>query len=192
MSIDFTNSMTEQQIIQEILEGNGSKFNLLVEKYQNMVFRTSMGFVHNKEDAEDLTQDVFIRAFQLLKTFKGDAEFSTWLYRITVNTSINHLNKTKNRGLLHFAEDILQHLFNRASEDKNAQQQLEQNERDGAIRKAIDALPEKQRTAFVLSKYDDLTQKEIAAIMQSSEGSVEQLLQRAKSSLQKKISPIVG
>jgi RNA polymerase sigma-70 factor (ECF subfamily) len=69
---------------------------------------------------------------------------------------------------------------------------LEQTERDKAIRKAIDALPEKQRTAFILSKYDDLTQKEIAAIMQSTEGSVEQLLQRAKSRLQKKLSPIVG
>ena len=184
--------MTEQQIIQEILEGNSSKFKLLVEKYQNMVFRTTIGFVHNKEDAEDLTQDVFIRVFQSLKTFNGDAEFSTWLYRITVNTSINHLNKIKSRGLLHFAEDILQNIFNMASDDKNPQQQMEQTERDEAIRKAIDALPEKQRTAFVLSKYDDLTQKEIAAIMQSTEGSVEQLLQRAKSSLQNKLNTIVG
>ncbi len=184
--------MSEEKIIQEILEGNISKFKLLVEKYQDLVFRTSMGFVHNKEDAEDLTQDVFTRAFLSLKTFNGDAEFSTWLYRITVNTSINHLNRIKNRGLLHLAEEILQNLFNRASDDKNPQQQLEQSERDNAIRKAIDALPEKQRTAFVLSKYDDLTQKEIAAIMQSSEGSVEQLLQRAKSNLQKKLSPIVG
>lgn len=184
--------MTEQQIIQAILSGDHSKFEWLVEKYQAMVFRTAMGFVHNKEDAEDLTQDVFIRVFQAFKTFNGDAEFSTWLYRITVNTSINHLNKIKNKGLLHFAEDILQQLFNKASEDQNPQQQLEQTERDKAIRKAIDALPEKQRTAFILSKYDDLTQKEIAAIMQSTEGSVEQLLQRAKSRLQKKLSPIVG
>ena len=184
--------MSELQIIHEILEGNSSKFDLLVEKYQNMVFRTTIGFVHNKEDAEDLTQDVFIRTFQALKTFNGDAEFSTWLYRITVNTSINHLNKVKNRGFLHFAEDVLQHLFNKASEDKNPQQLLEQKERDELIRKAIDALPEKQRIAFVLSKYDDLTQKEIAVIMESTEGSVEQLLQRAKSNLQKKLSPIVG
>ncbi len=184
--------MSEQQIIQEIVEGNSSKFRLLVEKYQNMVFLTAMGFVHNKEDAEDLTQDVFIRAFQSLKSFNGDAEFSTWLYRITVNTSINHLNKIRNRGFMHFAEDIFQSLFNRASDDKNPQQRLEQTERDGAIRKAIDTLPEKQRTAFVLSKYDDLSQKEIAAILQSTEGSVEQLLQRAKSSLQKKLNPLVG
>lgn len=184
--------MSEEQIIQEILEGDSSKFKLLVEKYQSMVFRTSMGFVHNKEDAEDLTQDIFIRAFQSLSSFQGNSEFSTWLYRITVNTSINHLNRIKNRGLLHFAEDILQNIFNRASDDKNPEQQLEQSEHDNVIRKAIDALPEKQRTAFVLSKYDDLPQKEIAAIMQCSEGSVEQLLQRAKSSLQKKLSSIVG
>ena len=184
--------MSEQQIIRDILSGDHSKFEWLVVKYHTMVFRTAMGFVHSKEDAEDLTQEVFIRIFQALRTFNGDAEFSTWLYRITVNISINHLNKMKNRGLLHFVEDLLLNTFNRASEDKNPLQQLEQKERDRAIRKAIDALPEKQRTAFVLSKYDDLTQKEIAAIMQSTEGSVEQLLQRAKSSLQKKLSPIVG
>jgi RNA polymerase sigma-70 factor, ECF subfamily len=77
--------MTEQQIIQAILSGDHSKFEWLVVKYQTMVFRTAMGFVHSKEDAEGLTQDVFIRTFQALKTFNGDAEFSTWLYRITVN-----------------------------------------------------------------------------------------------------------
>ena len=97
-------------------------------------------------------------------------------------------NKSKSKGLFHFAEDLLLNIFNKASEDKNPQQQLEQNECNEAIRNAIDALPEKQRTAFVLSKYDDLTQKEIATIMQSTEGSVEQLLQRAKSNLQKKLS----
>lgn len=139
-----------------------------------------------------MTQDIFIKAFQSLRTFNGEAEFSTWLYRISVNTSINQLNKIKNRGFIHFAEEVLQNLFNKASDDKNPQQQLEQTESDKAIRKAIDSLPEKQRTAFVLSKYDDLTQKEIATIMQSTEGAVEQLLQRAKISLQKKLNPIVG
>lgn len=184
--------MSEQQIIRDIISGDHSKFEWLVVKYQTMVFRTAMGFVHSKEDAEDLTQEVFIRTFQALKTFNGDAEFSTWLYRITVNISINHINKSKSKGLLHFAEDLLLNIFNKASEDKNPQQQLEQTEFNEAIRNAIDALPEKQRTAFVLSKYDDLTQKEIATIMQSTEGSVEQLLQRAKSNLQKKLSPMVG
>jgi len=184
--------MSEQEIIQDILKGDHSKFELFVVKYQTMVFRTAMGFVHNKEDAEDLTQDVFISAFQSIASFQGNSEFSTWLYRITVNTSINHLNRNKHSAFLQFAGDLLQNFFSKESGDKNPHQQLEQSERDTAIRKAIDSLPEKQRTAFVLSKYDDLTQKEIAAIMQSTEGSVEQLLQRAKTNLQKKLISVVG
>ena len=184
--------MSEQQIIQAILNGDHSKFELLVVKYQSMVFRTAMGFVHSKEDAEDLTQDVFVRAFQSLSSFQGNSEFPTWLYRITVNTSINQLNRNKHRTFLQIAGDMLQSMFNKETGDRNPHQELEQTEQDTAIRKAIDSLPEKQCTAFVLSKYDDLPQKEIAAIMQCSEGSVEQLLQRAKTSLQKKLSTIVG
>ena len=184
--------MSEQQIIQDILNGNNSKFELLVLKYQTMVFRTALGFVHSKEDAEDLTQEVFISAYQSIASFQGNSEFSTWLYRIAVNTSINHLNRNKRRAFFQIAGDLLQNLFNKESGDKNPHQELEQTEMDVAIRKAIDSLPENQRTAFVLSKYDDLTQKEIAAIMQSTEGSVEQLLQRAKTNLQKMLSPLVG
>lgn len=184
--------MSEQEIIQAILGGDHSKFEWLVEKYQTMVFRTAMGFVHNKVDAEDLTQDVFISAFQSISSFQGNSEFLTWLYRITVNTSINHLNRNKHRAFLQTAGDLLQNLFNKESGDKNPHQVLEQSERDEAIRRAIDSLPIKQRTAFVLSKYDDLPQREIATIMQCSEGSVEQLLQRAKTNLQKKLTVLVG
>jgi len=184
--------MSEQQIIQAILSGDHSKFEWLVLKYQTMVFRTAIGFVYSKEDAEDLTQDVFTSAFQSLAGFQGNSEFSTWLYRITVNIAINQLNRNKHRAFLQITGDLLQNFFNKDSGERNPLQELEHAELDGAIRKAIDSLPDKQRTAFVLSKYDDLPQKEIASIMQCSEGSVEQLLQRAKTNLQKKLSTLVG
>jgi len=184
--------MSEQEIIQALLNGESSKFELLVVKYQNLVFRTALGFVHSKEDAEDLTQDVFISAYQSIAKFQGNSEFSTWLYRIAVNTSINYLNRNKHRALLQFTTDLIQTIFNKASGDKNPLQELENVEQDRAIQRAIDSLPEKQRTAFVLSKYDELTQKEIAAIMQCTEGSIEQLLQRAKINLQKKLISVVG
>jgi RNA polymerase sigma-70 factor (ECF subfamily) len=82
----------------------------------------------------------------------------------------------------------LKALLNISSDEKNAHQRLESDERNKMVRNAIDNLPEKQRTAFVLSKYDDLSQREIADIMKISEGAVEQLLQRAKANLQKKLS----
>lgn len=169
-----------------------SNFESIVLQYQTMVFRTAMGFVHSKEDAEDLTQEVFIRAYRSWNSFRGDAEISTWLYRITINLSLNHIERKKKRSFLQSASDIFHSFFNRGGEDKNSQQLLEESELKKNIQKAIDALPDKQRTAFVLSKYDDLSQREIAAVMGTTEGAVEQLLQRAKTNLQKKLAKNIG
>jgi len=141
--------MSEQQIIQAILSGDHSKFEWLVVKYQTIVFRTAMGFVHGKEDAEDLTQDVFTSAFQSLASFQGNSEFSTWLYRITVISAINQLKRNKHRVFLQITGDLIQNLFNRESSDKNPHQELEQTERDAAIRKAIDSLSEKLLFVFL-------------------------------------------
>lgn len=154
-----------------------------MEKYQGPVFRTAMGFVHTKEDAEDITQEVFIKVFQSLSDFRGDAGFSTWVYRIAVNTSIHFANKNRKSSLLQSLENI----FLPSSDEKTPLEQLEISERDQRIKKAIDSLPDAQRTAFILSRYEELTQKEIASVMDKSEGAVEQLLQRAKSTLQKKL-----
>jgi len=184
--------MSDQQVIDEVLLGNQSMFRLLVEKYQSMVFTTAMGFVHSKEDAEDLTQDIFVKAWEALSTYKGDAVFSTWLYRITINRCINHVEKNKRNIFLELAEEWMNKLFNTESTTKDSQQQMEEAEQDVAIRRAIDSLPVNQRTVFVLSAYDELPQKEIAVIMQRTEGAVEQLLQRAKTNLRKKLAHSVG
>jgi RNA polymerase sigma-70 factor (ECF subfamily) len=154
-----------------------------MEKYQLQVFRTVMGFVHTKEDAEEVTQDIFIRVYQSLSSFHHDAEFSTWLYRITVNMSLNFLRSNRKNRILQSLEAI----FSYRSEEKTPLEDMEQAERDRRIRMAIDALPEKQRMAFILSRYEELPQKKIAEVMNRSEGAVEQLLQRAKENLQKKL-----
>ena len=180
--------MSESQIIQEILSGNTNVYKQLVDKYRQMVFRTAMGFVHSKEDAEDIAQDVFLKAYTSLASFQGTSEFSTWLYRIALNTSINFANKNKFKRFLVDMETAVFSLFHRVSEEENALSKMEEEERKQAIKKAMDGLNEKQRTAFVLSKYEDLSQKQIAEIMQLSEGAVEQFLQRAKSNLRKKLA----
>lgn len=159
------------------------QFKTLMEKYQSQVFRIAMGFVHSKEDADDLTQEVFIKVYRSLSNFKGQSEFSTWLYRITVNMCINYINRNRKNRLLQSLDEI----FNMASSEKTPLQQLEETERNLQIKKAIDSLPEKQRTAFILSKYRELPQKTIASIMNTTEGAVEQLLKRAKNNLQKKL-----
>lgn len=168
------------------------EFETIVRDYHQMVFRTLLGFVHLKEDAEDLTQEVFIRAFSSWDKFRGDAEVSTWLYRISVNLALTHIKMKNRKGFLQLSEEVFALLFNRSNGDKNPEQVLEQEERDKSIANAIDQLPEKQRTAFVLSRYDELSQKEVATIMQISEGAVEQLLIRAKTNLQKKLRLTIG
>lgn len=176
--------MDEQLIIQEVLRGNSSKFQLIVEKHQLMIFKTCMGFVHHHEDAEDLTQEVFLKAYQSLNLFKGDSAFGTWLYRIAINHSLTFLRKRKTKNLIQSVEDF----FGINNSDTETPESLTiEDERKKIIRDAVDSLSENQKIAFTLSKYDDMKQSEIAEIMMISEGAVESLLQRAKNNLQKKL-----
>jgi RNA polymerase sigma-70 factor (ECF subfamily) len=143
-----------------------------------------MGFVHQKEDAEDITQEVFIKAYQSLAGFAGQSSFSTWLYRIAIHTSLNALQKKKRRNIWDRVTDLLQ----LPSAARNPEQLLQDKSEQEKIRVAIDTLPEKQRMAFILSKYEELTQREIARIMEISDGAVEQLLIRARENLRKKLT----
>lgn len=99
--------MTDQDIITEILLGNRFLFSKLIDKYQRMVFTLAMGFVHQKENAEDLTQDIFIKVWIALPNYKGDAIFSTWLYRIAVNYCINFVEKNKRNRFIVLAEELI-------------------------------------------------------------------------------------
>jgi len=185
--------MNDNEVIKNILQGDKDKFRQLIEQYEQMVFRTVIGFVHNKDDADDLTQDVFIQAYQSLPHFKGDSAFSTWLYRIAVNASLNKIRKSPGKLLLQRFENIsgnksdkdVNSLFRDEDDPENI---LIRQEHIEFVQRALDTLPENQRTAIVLSKYDDLSQKEIAQIMNTTEGAVEALLQRAKKNLRKKLS----
>lgn len=188
--------MTESEIIGLILDGKRDMFRVLVEKYQSMVFRTCMGYLHNSEDAQDLTQEVFILAYQSLKKFKGDSSFSTWIYRITVNASLNRVRSNKRNPVL-FRLDMFFGTSGKADiqfpfpDSEDPQSLLIDHENNKFVQAALDSLPENQRTAIVLSKYDDLSQKEIAVIMETTEGAVEALIQRAKSNLRNKLSQSV-
>ena len=168
------------------------RFELIVKDHTMMVFRTAMGFVHLREEAEDITQDVFIRAFKAYENFRGDSSISTWLYRITVNVSLNYIAQKKRNNIFQYSNDVLKRMFDRQEKTQTPLEKLEISDRERIIQNAIDDLPEKQRIAFILQRYDDLPQKEIAIIMEISEGAVEQLLQRAKVKLQKTLKKYIG
>jgi RNA polymerase sigma-70 factor, ECF subfamily len=185
--------MTDIEIINIILHGSRDKFQTLVEKYQSMVFRTCIGFLHDKDDADDLTQEVFIQTYQSLNSFKGDSAFSTWIYRIAVNASLNRVRKNSRIPILNRLESLFDNgkekkISINAYETEDPESILIKHEKSKWIQNALDTLPENQRTAIVLSKYDDLSQKEIAEIMKITEGAVEALIQRAKKNLRIKLS----
>jgi RNA polymerase sigma-70 factor, ECF subfamily len=185
--------MTDIEIINMILQGDRDKFRLLVEKYQSMVFRTCMGFLHDKDDADDLSQEVLIQIYQSLSRFKGGSAFSTWVYRIAINASLNTVRKNSRIPVLNrlgafFDSGKSKDEFIPAFDSEDPESILITSEKSRWIQQALDSLPENQRTAIILSKYDNLSQKEISEIMNITEGAVESLLQRAKANLKVKLS----
>lgn len=175
------------QIITAIQSGNKDIFSIIVNRYKNNIFRIALGYMHSKDDAEDIVQEVFIKVYQSIGNFKGKSEFYTWLYRITVNQCLNTIAKRDRASFFTRTEDSILKILNVRSQEKNPEEVLVKSEQDKLIRTAIESLPKQQKTAFILSRYEDLTQKEISNIMGISEGAVEQLLQRSRSNLNAKL-----
>jgi RNA polymerase sigma-70 factor, ECF subfamily len=177
-------------LIDKILDGEQLAFKELVEKYQTMVINTCMGFLHDKQDAEDIAQEVFIEVFGSLSKFRRDAKVSTWMYRIAVNKSLNFLRSKKRRQWIQNFEDVLGmgRLDQKQPTDMtHPQLDMEMQEEATLLHNRINSLSENQRIAFTLNKYEDLSYSEIAEIMGVSLSSVESLLHRAKINLQQKL-----
>lgn len=185
--------MSDIELIKIILSGDKNTFAILVEKYEQMVFRVCRGFAVFTEDADDLMQEVFIKAFRALDTFNQQAAFSTWLYRITLNTCLNYKRKNeRNRFFLRInmlgIRDLKKSESTMSYGIKQADQQLINDQHSVKIKQAIGKLPDKQQTAFVLSKYEEMPQQEIAEVMNLSLGAVEQLLFRARENLRHQLA----
>jgi RNA polymerase sigma-70 factor, ECF subfamily len=147
--------------------GDRSAFDVVVERHRRTVYRVCFRFVGNHEDASDLAQDVFVRAWRGLARFKGDAALSTWLYRIAVNTC---LNKVSARTPPTEPIGDLDRFADTHADAPGAE--LRRRERSAAVRRAIQALPRKQRATLILRAYHELPHQEIAGILGSSVGAV--------------------
>jgi RNA polymerase sigma-70 factor (ECF subfamily) len=184
--------MSDNEIIAQLKEGNEQAFRKLVEKHQKLVVNTCYGMVHNREDAEDIAQEVFVEVYRSVQNFRADSKLSTWLYRIAVNRSLNHIRDNKKHRWFHSFESnveeknrqLLQIASGRSDEPEFS---LENRQRALILHEAISSLPENQKVAFTLSKYEDLSYQEISEVMDLSVSSVESLLFRAKQNLQKKL-----
>ncbi|MDH7516563.1 MAG: sigma-70 family RNA polymerase sigma factor [Bacteroidota bacterium] len=141
-------------------------FNELVRRYQERIYRVLLRLVGDRDDALDLAQDVFFRAWKGIRDFRGDAQVFTWLYRIAMNLGLNHIRKRKLRSAL-----PLHTLQNEEpAHPENPQHEIERDEIRELIERAVEKLPAKQRAVFILRYYDDMPYEQIASILNTSVG----------------------
>ncbi len=157
---------TDQDLIAAFRQGNEQAFNELVRRYQERVYWLARRFVEDHDAADDVVQDVFIKAYESLADFRGDSSFYTWIYRITVNLSLNAVRKRKVREFFRL-EDVA---GLGESEEKEPDRIAESNETRAMIQKAIETLPEKQKATFVLRYYEELSYEEMSKILKTSVG----------------------
>lgn len=179
------NHIEEQKLIQQIAKGNQQAFQKIYILYKNKVYNTALGYLQNTEDAEEVTQDVFVTIFNKAGTFKGKSKVNTWIYRITVNKSLNHIEKQNRRPK--FKQEIQD--FHKI-DFQHPGVLIENKEKAQYLFSVINTLVETQKTAFILSYVEGLPRQEVADIMETSLKSVESLLQRAKNNLKKKLISI--
>ncbi len=184
--------MPESEIIRKLQQGDEQAFRVLVDTYRKLVVNTCFGILHHTEDAEDIAQDVFIEVYRSIQKFRADSKISTWLYRIAVNRSLNFLRDHKYKKRIHSLDEPKQNenqqIYNiLAGRSDQPGSVIEDRQRAALLHSAIDSLPDHQKVAFTLNKYEDLSYQEISEIMDLSLSSVESLIHRAKKNLQKKL-----
>ncbi len=180
--------MTDSDLVKGIIQKDENSFKYLVENYKNLVFRTCFAYIKNREDAEDVTQNVFIQVYRNIDKFRGESSLSTWLYRIAVNQSINFLRQIKWKKLVSQIENVFGNEKMIVIPDGiDPEKKLVEQQKIEILNRAIDLLPSTQKTAFILHKYDDLPHEQIAEIMGISISAVESLIFRAKANLQKRL-----
>jgi RNA polymerase sigma-70 factor, ECF subfamily len=183
--------MTEKQLVDGLIIQNKDAIEYLVNNYQKKVIKTAYYFLSNMEDAEDLSQEVFLEILKSISRYKKNSSLYTWVYRITVNKSLDHLRRQKRKKILQTAGTFLNISSDGTNRDEIRLVTMDTRNEDKEKRKildnAVNSLPENQKIAFLLNKYEELAYKDIAEIMNLSISSVESLIHRAKLNLQKKL-----
>lgn len=184
--------MTDNELISGVIAKDRASITCLVDTYQKRVIKTAYYFLGNMDDAEDVAQEVFLEILNSMQSFRRSSALSTWIYRITVNRSLNAVKRNKQRQIFTRIEKI----FGLSNEEKNGlltstaveNNTITERETRKLLKETISMLPGKQRTVFILSKYEELSYKEITEVTGLSLSSVESLLHRAKMNLQKKLA----
>ena len=182
--------INETELIERLKQGDETAFKTIVEQWQDMVYNTILGIVQNDTEAEDLAQDVFIKVFEKVGTFKGDSKFSTWLYRIATTTALDHLRSRKRKKRFGF----LQSLTGSAGDEKeqipdfhHPGVNLDNKERAAVLFRAIETLPDNQKAAYTLHKLEGLSYRDVSEVLNTTVSAVESLMSRANQNLRKQL-----
>ena len=175
-------------LVMRVQSGDMTAFDVLTRKYRERIFCIIYNITSNREDASDLTQDAFVRAFTSISRFKGKSSFFTWLYRIAVNTTLTHIKRSRMRRFFSFENineemapaEIVETLAHKFAGDRSAQL----SELQEKLNEALQKLSPKHRTVVILFEIEGLNHQEIAEVMHTSEGTVRSRLHYAKQQLQ--------
>lgn len=176
--------MHENELIQALREGSEAAFRELVRTYGDRIYNTALSFLQNAQDAEETAQDVFVKVYRGIGSFRGDSGLSTWLYRIAVTQSLDRLRQKKRQRMATGFFGLL----GKSAETPDFDHPgviAEQKENASFLFRAVRSLPAQQQAAFLLQKTEGLTQQQIAQVLDTTPSAVESLLHRAKNNLRK-------
>jgi RNA polymerase sigma-70 factor (ECF subfamily) len=189
-------SLTDAEVMLRAGAGDDSAFDHLVEKFRRPMISFMYRMVHNRAVAEELAQEVFLRVYRSRASYAAEAKFTTWLYRIATNLAVNHARDTRQERMadsisLDQPDEESGSTPDVASKDITAEQDMVRRERLAAIRQHVMDLPERQRMAVLMHKYQDMDYKQIADVLKLSESATKSLLFRAYESLRDKLKDFV-
>ena len=191
-------SASDEVLIERFKAGDRNSFRELVEKYQSRVYSIALAMVGDRNDADDLSQEIFLKVYRFLHKFRGRSKFFTWLYRITVNTCINSRNgRCKKRETISLSQPLDEegnNLYTYVPQEsfKSALETLKNEELGVKINSAINSLPDELKDVFILREIEDLSYRELATIFQCPEGTIKSRLFRARDQLKEKLEPYLG
>ena len=191
---------SDVQLMLDVKAGDPQSFELLLQRYRTPLVNFLYRMVRSREQAEDLAQEVFLRVYRAREDYEPSAKFTTWLFRIATNLALNSVRDHRYQKLeismdapiVADSEDGEERMMEVADEHPDIEQHLLEEARKKMIRHAIDKLPEKQRAAVLLHKYQELDYGEISKILQCSESALKSLLFRAYETLRVELAPLVA
>ncbi len=188
--------LTDADVMLRVRAGDDSAFEYLVQKYRRAMVSFMFRMAHNSAAAEDLAQEVFLRVYRSRQNYEASAKFTTWLYRIATNLAVNHARDTRHEraenvvSLDERDEDTGQSL-DLPDKSQTAEERIVQRERMSAIRQRVQALPERQRIAVLMHKYQQMDYKQISEVLKLSESATKSLLFRAYETLREQLKEFV-